>query len=239
MSFMAKKKFSIHLSYDSPVMLTFLVVTVLFYIIDEFITKGKIRETVLVAPTAAGGQFPFSFKDFLSYLRLFLHVFGAREWNSLFLCMTYILLLGPQIEGYYGSVMVLVMTAVATLLSGVLSACFCREINTGAASVMFMLLLLNCTVSVYKKKLPVASAAALALFVFSMFTSGYGNGAVCAAVNVAGGICGFLPSFLGSTGGRTPRSSSSGGRKKAGSPDEKAADPVVQSDETVVGTLSF
>ncbi len=191
-----KKKLKLKFHYDSPVMLTFALVTLLVFILDAFAFKGKLKDMWLVTPTAAGGQFPFSFSDFPSILRLFIHVFGYSQ-NEVLICnLIFILLLGPQMEERYGSVIIGIMIFVSSLFSGVLNACFCKNTVCGAEPVVFMLILLWTMMQLSRSKISASAIAVIALFIAMLIFRKNPNGVVGVAVIAAGGLCGSLFAFL-------------------------------------------
>lgn len=191
-----KKKLKLKFHYDSPVMLTFALITLLVFILDAFAFKGKLKEIWLVTPTAAGGQFPFSFSDFPSILRLFIHVFGYSQ-NEVLICnLIFILLLGPQMEERYGSVIIGIMIFVSSLFSAVLNACFCKNAVCGAEPVVFMLILLWTMMQLSRSKISASAIAVIALFIAMLVFRKNPNGVVGVAVIAAGGLCGSLFAFL-------------------------------------------
>lgn len=191
-----KKKLKLKFHYDSPVMLTFAFVTLIVFILDAFALKGKLKDMWLVTPTAAGGQFPFSFSDFPSILRLFIHVFGYSQ-NEVLICnLIFILLLGPQMEERYGSVIIGIMIFVSALFSGVLNACFCKNAVCGAEPVVFMLILLWTMMQLSRSKISASAIAVIALFIAMLIFRKNPNGVVGVAVIAAGGLCGSLFAFL-------------------------------------------
>lgn len=193
---MAKKKLKLKFHYDSPVMLSFAFITLIIFVLDTFALKGKLKEMWLVTPTAAGGQFPFAFSDFRSILRLFVHVFGYSQ-NEILICnLIFILLLGPQMEERYGSVIIGIMIFVSSLFSGVLNACFCKNAVCGAEPVVFMLILLWTMMQLSRSKISASAIAVIALFIAMLIFRKNPNGVVGVAVIAAGGLCGSLFAFL-------------------------------------------
>ena len=191
-----KKKLKLKFHYDSPVMLSFALITLIIFVLDACALKGKLKDMWLLAPTAAGGQFPFSFSDFPSILRLFIHVFGYSQSEVLICNLIFILLLGPQMEERYGSVIIGIMIFVSSLFSGVLNACFCKNAVCGAEPVVFMLILLWTMMQLSRSKISASAIAVIALFIAMLVSRKNPNGLVGVSVIVAGGLCGSLFAFL-------------------------------------------
>ena len=193
-----KKKLKLKFQYDSPVMLTFAFITLIIFVLDTFALKGKLKEVWLVTPTAAGGQFPFAFSDFRSIIRLFIHVFGYDQSSVLVCNLIFILLLGPQMEDRYGSVIIGIMIFVSALFSGVLNACFCTNAVSGAEPVVFMLILLWTMMQLSRSNISASAIAVIALFITMLVFQKNPNGVVGVVIVAAGGLCGSLFAFLAS-----------------------------------------
>ena len=138
----SKSKIKMKLNYDAPVTIIFTLLSVLLFVLDWFLLKNKLNSTILITPTC-DGEFQFSFKSFFSYLRLFLYVFGSGEALSFFAKLVIISLLGSAMEERYGSMVIGIMIFVATIFTGVLSACCCKLPFSGSDAVVFMLILLD------------------------------------------------------------------------------------------------
>lgn len=286
-----KKKNKIHISlpvqfsYDAPVTLTFVFLSLLLFMLNKLAFHNSLDFYVLASPTKAGGEMPFAFNNVFSYLRLFLYALGSTDWISLFASMIFILLLGPAIEDYYGSVIIGLMMIVSTLFAAVLNTCFSSIALRGPVPVIFMLIFLNAFISFSKKKVPLTFVTAFVIFIcyliFGM-KEGVTTGVpavlaetadvteVQAAVNstevakevvmaeknilssadiaikvclcLAGGLCGSLFAFLGSTKKRrTAGSRSSIKSTTENNTRQKTGKARIAEDEeeTVVGTIHF
>lgn len=265
---MSKKKFKLNLkvSYDAPVTLTFVIVSVVFFLLNSFVIKNGALEKILASPTTQAGALPFIVKQPVSYLRLLLYIFGAGQAAGvmggtsagavLITNLILIMLLGPAMEERYGSVIIGIMIFVSALFSGVLNACFCAESLVGAVPLVCMMIFLNAFMSFSKKTFPLSFAAVVVLFVFLEIFSG--AGAVKIIICIAGGLCGSLFAFLTSPKVKAAKKEASGGTatKRGGllnraekaayleeldtqSPRNKKKEKPSDDDTTVVGTLKF
>ena len=197
---MAKKKFKLNLkvSYDAPVTLSFVILSVVFFLLNSFVIKNGALAKVLASPTTAAGTLPFIVKMPVSYIRLLFYIFGSGDAtgaaSALITNLILIMLLGPAMEERYGSVIIGIMIFVSALFSGVLNACFCTESLVGAVPVVCMMIFLNAFMSFSKKTFPLSFAAVIVLFVLLEVFSG--AGAVKIIICIAGGLCGSLFAFL-------------------------------------------
>ena len=227
---MAKKKIKLpyKIVLDAPVPLFFVIISTFVFLIDFFILKDRSSLFLTSSPTAAGGALPFAISQPLSYIRLFLYVFGFSSPQMLLTDLIFIMLLGPAIEERYGSVVIAIMMAVSALFSGVLNACFCKASLRGASCIIFMLIFLNSFMSLSKKKVPLSFIFVVVLYVVREFlekstglagTSNAGAGTAMGAVSIliciAGGLCGSLFAFLTSPKARAEKKASAKNEKEA------------------------
>lgn len=247
-----KSKIKMKLNYDAPVTIIFTLLSVLLFVLDWFLLKNKLNSTILITPTC-DGEFQFSFKSFFSYLRLFLYVFGSGEALSFFAKLVIISLLGSAMEERYGSMVIGIMIFVATIFTGVLSACCCKLPFSGSDAVVFMLILLDMLFHISKKAISVSSALATCLFIACQFIQKNPNGTVGVLIILAGGLCGSLFAFMASPKSRARKTGGDSGASKSAKKKEEsksASDayaysaPTVSandssSDETVVGSIKF
>lgn len=252
---MKKIKLNIKFTFDAPVTLTFAAISLIFFLVNTFICKGKLTELFLASPTSIGGQFPFFPTKFISYARLVFYVFGANSALTLMTNLIFILLLGPSMEERYGSVVIGIMIVVSAIFSAVLNACFCTTSLQGAIAVVFMMIFLNSFMSFSKKKIPVSFLAVFILFIVRECFGKSTDEMIGILIGIAGGLCGSLFAFLASPRIKAEKKNSrSGGLLKKA---EKAAyleeldnesprnqknnrrDDDNDDETTVVGTLKF
>lgn len=256
---MAKSK--IPVSYDAPVTLTFVLASIVFFLLSSYVPffKDNLSGWILISPTKAGDLI-FNVKSPLSYIRMIFYVFGSTE-NQLtfFSSLIFILLLGPAMEERYGSVIIGIMMGISTLFSGVLNTCFCDNGLTGCTCIVFMMIFLNAFLSMQKKKIPASFIVLFILFIVRGLMENNPNGSVGIIINICGGLCGSLFAFLTSPKVRASKKQAKNGEggllnkaeqaafleeldkksprfmKKNKKKDSKDDDD----DATVVGTLKF
>ena len=248
---MAKKKFKFNLkfSFDAPVTLSFVIISVILFILNNLVIKSGALGGVLSSPTAQAGSLPFIVNQPVSYLRLFLYIFGAGEVSSYMTDILIILMLAPAMEERYGSVIIGIMIFVSALFSGVLNACFCTECLTGAVPVICMMIFLTAFMSFSNKTVPITFIATIIAFGYLAITSGLS--AVRLIICVAGGLCGSLFAFLTSPKMKAQKKSTKSGgllnraeKIKYAEELDKNSPRNKKSDDdddgtTVVGTLQF
>ena len=258
---MAKKSFLSKITIDSYVSVAFVAISVLFLLIDFFITKGKIASFLsspinasFVAENVSGTAVNiFNPATAKSYLQLIFYVFAPSSVNVLIPNLIFIMLLGPTLEERYGITVIGIMIFICALFSGVLNACFCKNSLTGPSCIVYMMIFLNIFFSLIKKKIPLSFVIIFILLIVKDVLSD--SGLITLIINICGGLCGSLIAFLASPKVRATKKESKGGllskaekiaylkELDSQSPRFKNKDKKNNSssseEETVIGTLKF
>ena len=248
---MAKKKFKFNLkfSFDAPVTLSFVIISVVLFILNSVVIKSGALGGVLSSPTAQQGALPFIVNQPVSYLRLLLYIFGAENVNSFKTYILILLVLSPAMEERYGSVIIGIMIFVSALFAGVLNACFCAESLMGPVPVICMMIFLTAFMSFSNKTVPITFLLTILVFGYLAVTSGLGADRLI--ICIAGGLCGSLFAFLTSPKMKAQKKSTKSGgllnraeKIKYAEELDKNSPRNKKSDDdddgtTVVGTLQF
>ena len=207
---MAMKKIKLNFVFDAPVTISFCLISVILFVLNQFVFKGTLDGMILSSPTTVSGPVPFVVSNPASYFRLFLYAFSAQNWLLLFTNLMFLLMLGPSQEERYGSVVIGIMIGVSILFSGVLNACFCETSLKGCNCVVFMMIFLNSFMSFSKKKIP---ASFVIIFIFYIIkeilqvSDKRLSGIVGLIICITGGLCGSLFAFLTSPKARAEKKS--------------------------------
>ena len=245
---MAKTKYKIE--FESIILCVIALAALLVFFSNKFLPNLNVMQ-FFTAPTTSKGPYPFSFSDPTSYFRIFLHIFGSVDFFkcSLYLCLyTFI----PNAERDYGTIPLVLMIALSAVFSGVLSACFSVNPVSGIDPVIFLLFFLNIFANLSKKKIPVLQFAVLALLLAIKLAVPEKPDYIAVLIQMAGGLCGSLVSFL--TVPKTGKKSKSVSRKKdtemkparfewfnneSESPRFKNNSEINSGETTVVGTIDL
>ncbi|WP_307770670.1 rhomboid family intramembrane serine protease [uncultured Treponema sp.] len=254
---MAKKTF--RLRYDSPVTLTFALVSAAAFSVDFFFLNGSLVKNILTCPgtKALGDIAAFNFSNPADYAKTILHVFGTGGWENLLTTLTFVLLLGPTLEERYGSPMLALMMGITAFVTGVLTACAVPVPSAGAGSIVFMMILLESLLALAKKDIPLSWLMIFLLYIsYRMYTAAkivapvskgfmpFLTANVPTFVDLAGGVCGSLFAFLVAPKKRNaPRKAEKTEVRETGTPasENRAGDKKNYSsdDETVVGSINL
>lgn len=177
---------SIRLHYNAPVILTFSIICVVVFMLNELFNDQ------LSYWFSVGGS--FHFKDITEYPRLFLHPIGHVDTQHLLGNLTFILLLGPVIEEKYGPRSLLIMMMITALLTAVLNILFFNSGLMGASGIVFMLILLISFVNVKQGQIPITFILVFAIYVGAEIYNSFQNDNISQFAHIIGGLCG---SFFG------------------------------------------
>lgn len=142
----AKKR--IRITFNSPVILSFVGVCLLALILDK-ITGG-------ISTLKLFSVYRSSFLNPLTYVRLIGHIFGHAGWSHFINNIMMSLILGPMLEEKYGSkdiLLVILITAVVTGAFHMIFSPFTRLL--GASGVVFAFILLSSLTSFDDGGIPV------------------------------------------------------------------------------------
>ncbi|MCC8069976.1 MAG: rhomboid family intramembrane serine protease [Ruminococcus sp.] len=130
----SKKKFKI--SYNSPVVLTFALISLIALIIG-YLTGGASTKLLFMT-------YRSSLLNPLTYVRLFTHAIGHANISHYVGNFMYILLVGPMLEEKYGSSRMLIMMLFTAGITGIINSIFFPTVALcGASGIVFMMILLS------------------------------------------------------------------------------------------------
>ena len=163
---MKKVKLKLELQYNSPVILTFFLLSLLVLFLDQW-------------------------KDPLFYIRLFGHVLGHASWDHFLNNMLLLLVVGPPMEEKYGSKPLLCGMVFTALVTGVLQCVlFPRSGLLGASGIVFMLIMLS-SLAGFSGGIPVTMLLVAALyFGQQVYDIIFVHDNVANFMHIVGGLCG-------------------------------------------------
>lgn len=175
------------LDFNSPVILTFTLVSLIFLIIDVA-TNGMMTGLFAVRFT--------SWLDPMMYLRLFTHIFchaGMEHYAGNFMM---ILVVGPIMEEKYGSTTMMLMIAATSFVTGFINILLFKGVALiGASGVVFMLIILSSFTNLKEGKIPLTVILVAILYIGNEVISGiFIQDNISRISHIAGG---FIGGFFG------------------------------------------
>ncbi len=174
-----------YLSYNSVVILSFFFISLAVYILNN-ITHGKSNRRIFSSERD-------HLLNPLTYIRLVTHIFGHENWENFMRNLMYILLIGPMIEEKYGSINLLVMLLITSLVIGLFNTIFSNYSITGASGNVYMLIVLSSFSNISEGKVPITLVLILIFYIISEFTSRVfeGNKKTYHTGHLLGALCGI------------------------------------------------
>ncbi|MFN3315200.1 MAG: rhomboid family intramembrane serine protease [Raineya sp.] len=175
------------ITYNAPFTLTFALVATVIHFLGEDFTKTFF----VVRPT-------MDFGNPLDYFRLFSHAAGHASWDHLFGNFSLILILGPILEEKYGTKLLLAMSFITALFTGVLNVAFLSNGLLGASGIVFMMILLSSFANMKSKTIPLTFILVLVLFVGKEILNSFDteHAQTSQFAHILGGIFGAIFGFV-------------------------------------------
>ena len=176
---------NIKFDYNSPVIITYLVLSVIACFLN-YITHGKSNKHLFTSYRSS----PF---NPLTYIRLFTHSIGHMDLSHLIHNFLFILLIGPMIEEKYGSINLIVMLLITSLIIGLFNTIFSNYSITGASGNVYMLIVLSSFSNISEGKIPITLILILIFYILSEFKSRIfeGNKKTYHTGHLLGALCGI------------------------------------------------
>ena len=177
---------SIQFDYNSKVILTYLFVCIIAWFMNK-ITLGKSNKLLFESYRSS----PF---NPLTYIRLFTHSIGHKDWEHLVGNFLYILLVGPMIEEKYGSINLIIMFLITSLVIALFNLIFSNCSILGASGNVYMLIVLSSFSNISEGKIPLTVILILIFYVIGevkksllnhkskVYHDGHLIGAICGLV---------------------------------------------------------
>ena len=190
------KKRSITILYNSPVILTFALLSLLALALGK-LTGGWTTQNLFCV-------YRSPLTDWLTYPRFFLHVLGNPDFAACCTNIVIMLAVGPMAEERFGSKRLLFAIAVTALVTGlVLWFFFPNAALMGASGVVFMLIVLASFAGVRGGTIPLTLILVLALYLGGEIVQAVtGEAGLQQLTHIAGGVVGVIFGFWSSRGKR-------------------------------------
>ncbi len=177
------------LQYNSPVILTFTLMSTAVLAIDYVTAHFLITNFFTVSSS-------MSMWNPISYFRLFSHVFGHADWGHLLSNFSFILLIGPLLEEKYGSKIMMEMMFITALLTGIITLIFMNMTLLGASGIVFMLILLSSFANFKAGRIPITFLLIVLLYIGKEVANSFTQDSISQFAHIFGGICGGIFGFI-------------------------------------------
>lgn len=137
---------TIKFDYNSVVILTYLFICLGAWFLNV-ITRGKTNKWFFESYRSS----PF---NPLTYVRMFTHCIGHKDWDHFVSNFLYILLVGPMIEEKYGSMNLIIMFLITSFVIALFNIIFTNYTILGASGNVYMLIVLSSFSNISEGKIP-------------------------------------------------------------------------------------
>ncbi len=172
------------IQYNSPVILTFVLLSLGVLILDG-VTGGT--STYLCFSV-----YRSSLTDPFTYLRFFGHVLGHASYSHYISNMTLLLVIGPPLEERYGSKPLVECMVSTALISGLVQfICFPSTALLGASGIVFMLIILSSVSGSSKGRIPLTLILVYVIYIGGEIADGLlQSDNISQLTHIIGGTCG-------------------------------------------------
>ena len=180
------KKFVVKLQYNSPVVLTFALLSLGALLLG--ISTGGWTTTKVFS------VYRSSLADLFTYPRFFLHVLGHSSYAHYIGNMMMVLVIGPPLEEKYGSRNLLFAILLTALVSGLVQWLFFPGTALlGASGIVFMMIVMSSLAGMKDGCIPITLILVLVLYIGGEIVDGVVlRDNISQLTHIIGGICGAL-----------------------------------------------
>lgn len=180
------KKPVLKIQYDSPVILTFAILSLLALLANNF-TDGWANAHLF-------SIYRCSLTDPLAYVRFFCHVLGHANFAHFVGNICLILVLGPVVESRYGSLNVLISIVITALVSGLVHFVFFPSASLlGASGIVFMLIFLSSISGIQGGNIPVSLILVAVIYLGQeIYDMIFTSDSISQLTHIIGGVCGII-----------------------------------------------
>lgn len=183
------------IQYNAVVILSYFFICLVILILDKLV-QGR-----LVNNLFSTGRND-SLLNPLTYFKLISHSLGHSSWDHLYNNFLKILLIGPLIEEKYGSLKLLIMIILTSLIIGIINRIFSKNRILGASGIAYMLIVLCSFVNIESGKIPITVVLIILFFVVDEIINllKRKKDGISHLGHVTGAICGILLGILSMNG---------------------------------------
>ena len=177
-----------YFSYNSKVILSFFFICLVLLIID-YLTMHKLSDFLALKKGSIFNP--------LTYLRMVTNSFVSKDWNHFRSNFVYILLLGPMLEEKYGSIAILKIMLLTSVISSIVILLFSKRGALGASDITFMMIVLSSIVNIQGGKIPITLVLIVLFYVVDEIIKEllHINDNISHLSHLVGAACGFIFGF--------------------------------------------
>ena len=189
----------IRIGYNAPFCLTFALLAMGVYVLGIFSSGWTSLNGFSISGSA-------SFLDWTTYPRLILHVLGHASVQHLFANLTVLLLVGPLLEEMYGGGLLLLLSLVTAIITGLIMVVFFSGTLMGASGIVFAFIILSSFANAKSGTIPLTFILICLIFLGGEVIRAMGQqDNIAQFAHIAGGFLGGVAGFFMAKRAETPR----------------------------------
>lgn len=171
------------ITFNSPFVLTFALLAT-FVLIISLSVGGPLKILAL------NGN--FNFRDWHSYIGLFLYPLSHLDITHLVSNFGIILLIGPLLEKHYGWQKLLSMSVITTVVIGILHIILSDNGLIGASGLVFLYIVLASLSNATNKEIPLTFVLVVCMFLGQEIMNSFRDDQVSQMAHIGGGVMAIL-----------------------------------------------
>ena len=176
--------------YNSKVIISYLIISLIACFLN-YITRGKTNKYFF-------SSYRSSPLNPLTYIRMITHSIGHLNLDHLISNFLYILLVGPMIEEKYGSINLLIMLIITSIIIAIYNDIFNNYSITGASGNVYMLIVLSSFSNISDGKIPITVILIFIFYIFGEMKKSLTdkNKKIYHDGHIIGALCGLIFGFI-------------------------------------------
>ena len=157
---MELNKYLNYIDYNSYVIISLFLISIIVLILNKI--TNKFTDKLLFS------SYRSSLLNPLTYVRLITHTLGHQNWMHFYSNYLIILITGPMLEEKYGSINLLKMIIITSIVIGIVNSITSKNTSIrGSSGIVFMFIVLSSFVNVVNNKIPITL---ILIFLFYIVT---------------------------------------------------------------------
>ena len=169
---------------NSKVILTYFFISLIMLLLNN-LTNKKINKWF-----SSGRD---SMLNIMTYIKMITHIFIHGNYNHFKNNFLYILLIGPMIEEKYGSINLLKMIIITSIITALINIIISKKNIMGASGIVYMLILLSSLVNIEAGKIPITLILIFFFYIITEIKDGLlKKDNISHLSHIVGAITGFI-----------------------------------------------
>ena len=169
---------------NSKVILTYFLISLIMLLLKNLTNKRSNKWF----SSGRGGVL-----NIMTYIKMITHIFIHNNYNHFRNNFLYILLIGPMIEEKYGSINLIKMIIITSIITSLINIIISKKNIMGASGIVYMLILLSSLVNIEAGKIPITLILIFFFYIITEIKDGlFKRDNISHLSHIIGAISGFI-----------------------------------------------